>query len=154
MRSYRGGSSGSYPRTTRLCLIDVFAVGYAYDRHECPCVIQQVHDPVISRADPPLVSLYPLSFLQPAGPGSSASDKILLSIRLKSISSSASGAFDFHLDLPAPFPPGSPGIDDANAPDLPGSVMDAVQKLGLKFEPVNGTDEFVVIDHIERPTEN
>jgi bla regulator protein BlaR1 len=64
------------------------------------------------------------------------------------------GAFDFHLDLPAPPPPNSPGIDDPNTPDLLGAVMDAVQKLGLKLEPTKGSAEFVVIDHIERPTEN
>jgi bla regulator protein blaR1 len=64
------------------------------------------------------------------------------------------GAFDFHLDLPAPPPPNSLGIDDPNTPDLLGSVNDAAQKLGLKLEPVKATREFVVIDHIERPTEN
>lgn len=65
-----------------------------------------------------------------------------------------SGAFDFHLDLPLPPPPGAPGIDDPNTPDLLGNVMDAVQKLGLKLDPTKGTTEFVVIDHIERPTDN
>jgi bla regulator protein blaR1 len=65
------------------------------------------------------------------------------------------GAFDFHLDLPIPPPPGGPGIDDPNTPDLLGTVTDAVQKLGLKLEPkAKATAEFVVIDHIERPTEN
>ena len=64
------------------------------------------------------------------------------------------GAFDFHLDLPIPPPPGSLGIDDPATPDLFGTVMDAVQKLGLKLEASKGTAEFVVIDHIERPTEN
>jgi uncharacterized protein (TIGR03435 family) len=64
------------------------------------------------------------------------------------------GAFDFHLDLAAPPPPDSPGIDDPNTPDLLGTAMDAVRKLGLKLEPTQGTAEFVVIDHIERPTEN
>jgi bla regulator protein BlaR1 len=64
------------------------------------------------------------------------------------------GAFDFHLDLPAPPPPFSPGIDDPNTPDLLGTVMDAVKKLGLKLEPSKGTAEFIVIDHIEPPTEN
>jgi uncharacterized protein (TIGR03435 family) len=53
-----------------------------------------------------------------------------------------------------PPPPGSPGIDDPNTPDLLGAVMDAVQKLGLKLEPTKGTAEFVVIDQVERPSEN
>jgi bla regulator protein BlaR1 len=64
------------------------------------------------------------------------------------------GSYDFHLDLPLPPPPGAPGIDDPNTPDLLGNVNDAVQKLGLKLEPTKGSTEFVVIDHIERPTEN
>ena len=64
------------------------------------------------------------------------------------------GSYDFHLDLPLPPPPGAPGIDDPNTPDLLGNVNDAVQKLGLKLEPTKGSAEFVVIDHIERPTEN
>ena len=32
--------------------------------------------------------------------------------------------------------------------------MAALQKLGLKLEPAKGTAEFVVIDQVERPTEN
>ncbi len=64
------------------------------------------------------------------------------------------GAFDFHLDLPVPPPPDSLGIDDPNTPDLLGTVMDAVQKLGLKLEPTKGAAEVIVIDHIEPPTEN
>jgi uncharacterized protein (TIGR03435 family) len=64
------------------------------------------------------------------------------------------GNFDFHLDLSAPPPPNSPGIDDPNTPELLGTVTDAVKKLGLKLEPSKGSAEFVVIDHIERPTEN
>ena len=64
------------------------------------------------------------------------------------------GAFDFHLDLPVPPPPDSLGIDDPNTPDLLGTAMDAVQKLGLKLEPSKGTAEFIVVDHIERPSGN
>jgi uncharacterized protein (TIGR03435 family) len=64
------------------------------------------------------------------------------------------GSYDFHLDLPLPPPPGAPGIDDPNTPDLLGNVNDAVQKLGLKLEPTKSSTEFVVIDRIERPTEN
>ena len=64
------------------------------------------------------------------------------------------GDFDFHLDLSLPPPPGGLGVDDPDTPDVLGTVMDAVQKLGLKLEPTNGAAVFVVIDHIERPTEN
>ena len=64
------------------------------------------------------------------------------------------GAFDFHLDLPPLPPPGSGGMDDPNTPDVFGSVTEAAHKLGLKLEPVKVPVEYVVIDHIERPTEN
>jgi uncharacterized protein (TIGR03435 family) len=64
------------------------------------------------------------------------------------------GAFDFHLDLPPLPPPGSGGMDDPNTPDVLDSVTKAAQKLGFKLEPVKVPVEYVVIDHIERPTEN
>jgi uncharacterized protein (TIGR03435 family) len=45
---------------------------------------------------------------------------------------------------------------DPNGPaDPPGaSVFAAVLKLGLKLEPAKGSAEFLVIDRIERPSEN
>jgi bla regulator protein BlaR1 len=64
------------------------------------------------------------------------------------------GAFDFHMDLPMPPPPDQHGADDPGATDPLGAVMDSLKKLGLKLEPVKGTAEFVVIDHVERPSEN
>jgi uncharacterized protein (TIGR03435 family) len=60
------------------------------------------------------------------------------------------GRFDFHLEF---------AIDDhlaAAASDSAGpSIFTAVQQqLGLKLEPARGPGEFLVIDHIERPSEN
>jgi bla regulator protein blaR1 len=73
------------------------------------------------------------------------------------------GLFDFHLEF---------GVDqttpkflaggDLDAPpvslsDPPGgpSIFTAVQQqLGLKLEPAKGPGEFLVIDHVERPSEN
>lgn len=62
------------------------------------------------------------------------------------------GAYDFHLDLPAPPSPDQVGNDALS--DLPSAVMDSLKKVGLKLEEVKDTAEFVVIDHVERPTEN
>jgi len=64
------------------------------------------------------------------------------------------GKFDFHLeyapneDLRRRLP------DDPGEPTAP-SIFTALQEqLGLKLEPAKGPGEFLVIDHIERPSEN
>jgi uncharacterized protein (TIGR03435 family) len=74
------------------------------------------------------------------------------------------GLFDFHLkylpdettirSLPGDLV-GTPGLVPSN--DLGGypSIFTAVQEqLGLKLDRARGPDDFLVIDHIERPTEN
>ena len=69
------------------------------------------------------------------------------------------GKFDIHLEF---------AIDEATPRFLSGgdlarqadpdpngrSVFTAIQQLGLKLEPAQGTRDFLVIDHVERPTEH
>jgi uncharacterized protein (TIGR03435 family) len=59
------------------------------------------------------------------------------------------GLFDFHLEY-AP-DRGAPSDDPATGP----SIFTALQEqLGLKLEPGKGPQEFLVIDSVERPSEN
>lgn len=68
------------------------------------------------------------------------------------------GLFDFHLEFSPDettpgFHPGTPedGLTDRRGP----SIFTAVQEhLGLKLESAKGSREFLVIDHVERPSEN
>jgi bla regulator protein blaR1 len=71
------------------------------------------------------------------------------------------GKFDIHLDLSFdelfPFArrdsAGDPAAAAAPSDPLT-AIIAAVQKLGLKLEPAKATGEFLVIDHVERPSEN
>ncbi len=57
------------------------------------------------------------------------------------------GLFDFHLE----FAPDETASDDpAGAP----SIFTALQQLGLKLEAGKGPGEFLVIDRVDKPTEN
>jgi uncharacterized protein (TIGR03435 family) len=62
------------------------------------------------------------------------------------------GGFDFDLSFPeANAGPGGAGP----AGDPGGSIFTALQEqLGLKLESISGHVEYVVIDSVERPTEN
>jgi uncharacterized protein (TIGR03435 family) len=56
--------------------------------------------------------------------------------------------FDFHLEF-AP--------DDAepsDEPDAAPSIFSALGQLGLKLDPAKGPRDFLVIDRVERPSEN
>jgi uncharacterized protein (TIGR03435 family) len=73
------------------------------------------------------------------------------------------GQFDIHLQLtqqelfPWEPPPDAAGAGVAPPPipsDPTGAIMAAVQKLGLRLEPAKAVVPHLVIDHIERPSEN
>jgi len=72
------------------------------------------------------------------------------------------GRFSFHLDLPIEVlssrprglfehsDPAAPAIE----PSLISATKTAVKKLGLNLEPTERSGEFLVIDRVEKPTEN
>ena len=55
--------------------------------------------------------------------------------------------FDFHVEYA---PDGADASDDIGA----ASIFSALGRIGLKLEPAKGTREFLVIDHVEKPSEN
>jgi uncharacterized protein (TIGR03435 family) len=60
------------------------------------------------------------------------------------------GRFDLHLEFAPANNPGATA-DDGTSP----SIFTALQEqLGLKLEQARGPGEFLVIDHLERPSEN
>ncbi len=61
------------------------------------------------------------------------------------------GRFDFHLEY---LRGGGPPPEDGDPAHAAPSIFTAVQQLGLRMEAAKGPVEFVVIDHVERPTEN
>jgi bla regulator protein blaR1 len=65
------------------------------------------------------------------------------------------GKYDITLQKPLPssVPPGGQQ-QQAPAPDLEVSPFSLAQQIGLKLEPAKGQVETLVIDHIERPSEN
>jgi uncharacterized protein (TIGR03435 family) len=48
----------------------------------------------------------------------------------------------------------SPAAGEAAAPDDSPSIFTALGELGLKLQPATGTLDTIVIDHVEKPTEN
>jgi len=75
------------------------------------------------------------------------------------------GVFDIHIDAPqaephdsdsAGGPPGMPApfVKSSPADPLGVAIVSALQKAGLKLEPSKGPGEFLVIERVERPSEN
>lgn len=67
------------------------------------------------------------------------------------------GVFDVHLDLlPADigFAGAAPDPLSSFTPGDGGAIAAAVKKLGLQMRSAKGSAEFLVIDHVERPSEN
>jgi uncharacterized protein (TIGR03435 family) len=67
------------------------------------------------------------------------------------------GKFDFHLEFTADGDTPRIGVRDPRPSDPTGlpSIFTALQEqLGLKIESAKGPGEFLVIDHVERPSEN
>ena len=67
-----------------------------------------------------------------------------------------SGLYDFHFEYAdETVRPGSALLDPAEAVEPAGpSIFTALQDLGLKLEPAKGTGHSIVVDSIERPSEN
>lgn len=63
-----------------------------------------------------------------------------------------SGRFDFQLQYTPPPPPADPNADARPSVDFIGSFLTAVrEQLGLKLRREQGTADYLVIDHAERP---
>jgi uncharacterized protein (TIGR03435 family) len=65
------------------------------------------------------------------------------------------GVYDVHLDLrPADVGNAEPDPSSPFTPGDGGAIAAAVKKLGLQMRNAKGTGEFIVIDHVERPSAN
>ena len=66
-----------------------------------------------------------------------------------------SGTFDFSLEwTPEARGPLSPGVDSPPDQSGPTFLQALKDQLGLKLESTKGPVELLVIDHVERPSEN
>ena len=64
------------------------------------------------------------------------------------------GRYDFAIQHPANLNASTPQPDSASAPDPGPTVFSAIAELGLKLVPTKRQVETLVIDHIEKPSEN
>ena len=63
------------------------------------------------------------------------------------------GTYNFTLNWSV-YPPANGGAADTAATDPGPSIFKALEKVGLKLVPTAGTLDTIVIDHVERPSEN
>jgi bla regulator protein blaR1 len=63
------------------------------------------------------------------------------------------GKYDMTIEKPVPAAVGQ-GSQQQGMPDLEPSASSIAEQLGLKLEPAEGQVETLVIDHVERPSEN
>ena len=64
------------------------------------------------------------------------------------------GYFHFHVEFLSNRKPGDPGFTPTDDPPFPSIFTAMPQQLGLKVEAGIGPREFLVVDHLEKPSEN
>jgi uncharacterized protein (TIGR03435 family) len=64
------------------------------------------------------------------------------------------GAFDIHLEWEEESPGPSPAEGEASDPAGASVITALREQLGLRLEPGKGPQEVLVVDHVERPSEN
>ena len=64
-----------------------------------------------------------------------------------------SGAFDFTLDW-SPDDPSAEGNANGVTPSMPPLLIAVQEQLGLKLEQQKGVEEYMVVERVEKPTEN
>jgi uncharacterized protein (TIGR03435 family) len=64
------------------------------------------------------------------------------------------GAFDIFIEAPPEAPSEAISDDRSLTGRLGSALLDAIQKAGLRLESAKGSKELLMIDHVERPSEN
>ena len=54
----------------------------------------------------------------------------------------------------APLPPGDSPMATPDPGEVTAQIQRALQKFGLRLEPTQGPDDALIVDHVERPSEN
>jgi uncharacterized protein (TIGR03435 family) len=64
------------------------------------------------------------------------------------------GYFHFHVEFLSNRKPGDPGVTPTDDPPYPSIFTALPEQLGLKVEAGKGPREFLVVDHLEKPSQN